>query len=109
VTARRQKTVRLVGDFVERARWRKQAVAWLRADLEAYGRRLQGKKPQDRALVCERLRGWLGRPEPAGLRVSAAMAGLPADERDAFERLWADVRAMHNRAAADDWVNPRDG
>src|SRR5205823_2800449 len=85
-------------DDPEQARWRKQALDWLRADLTAYGRLLESGRPDDRRLVWQRLRIWQGDPDLAGLRDPAALAQLPADERQACRRLWAEARTLLNRS-----------
>jgi hypothetical protein len=69
---------------------------WLRADLTAYGRLLESGKPDDRRLVWQRLRHWQGDRDLAGLRDRAAVARLPADEREACRQLWAEVQALLN-------------
>jgi serine/threonine-protein kinase len=82
------------------ARWRKQAVEWLRADLTAYGNLLEGGSPDGLRLVRQRLRHWQRDPDLAGLRDPAALARLPAEERQACERLWAGVRLLLARVDA---------
>jgi serine/threonine protein kinase/Flp pilus assembly protein TadD len=88
-----------LGD-AERVRWRKQALEWLRANLEANDTLLAGRKPEDCGAVRQRLSHWQADPDLAGLRDPAAVAGLPADEREAWRRLWADVEVLLARAAA---------
>jgi serine/threonine protein kinase/cytochrome c-type biogenesis protein CcmH/NrfG len=85
-------------DDKERPRWRKQALTWLRADLAAYAKLLGGGKAQDRALVREQLRDWQRDPDLLGLRHPAALAPLPADERQAWKKFWEDVTALLRRA-----------
>jgi Flp pilus assembly protein TadD len=85
-------------DSKERARWLKQALDWLRADLTAYGKLLDGGKPQVRTLVQQRLQHWQHDADLSGLRDKDAVAQLPADERQACERLWADVAALSKKA-----------
>jgi hypothetical protein len=82
------------GDREERARLRKQALDWLRADLALHTMQLQTGKPADRATVQQALRHWQQDPDLAGLRDKAALAKLPAEERVAHERLWADVAEL---------------
>jgi serine/threonine protein kinase/Flp pilus assembly protein TadD len=82
----------------ERARWRKQALDWLRADLAANAKLLEGHRPQDRRLVGQRLRHWQGDPDLAGLRDPAALAALPAGERESCQQFWAEVQALLARA-----------
>jgi hypothetical protein len=79
---------------VERARLRRQAHAWLRADLAAWARRLEGGQAQDRPAVVAKLRHWQGDADLAGLRDPAALAKLPAEEREACQKLWAEVEAL---------------
>jgi serine/threonine-protein kinase len=87
-------------DPAEQARWRKQALDWLRADLTAYSRLLESGRPDDRRLLWQRLRKWQSDPDLAGLRDPAALGRLPADERQTFQRLWADARALLSRFGA---------
>jgi serine/threonine protein kinase/Flp pilus assembly protein TadD len=79
----------------ERSRLRKQALAWLRADLAALAKALQSGKPEDRRRVQGLLRHhWQGDPALAGLRDSAAQARMPADDREACKQFWAEVQAL---------------
>jgi tetratricopeptide (TPR) repeat protein len=75
-----------------RARWRKQALDWLAADLKLWSNRIAGNDPKEFDLAGSRLEGWLRDPALASLRDPAALAELPAPERDAWQRLWAEVR-----------------
>jgi serine/threonine protein kinase/Flp pilus assembly protein TadD len=84
----------------ERARWRKQALAWLRADLAANGKLLEGGKPEAGRLVRQRLLRWQGDPALAGLRDPAAVALLSAGEAEACRQLWAEVGALLDKATA---------
>jgi serine/threonine-protein kinase len=81
-----------------RARWRRQALNWLRADLAARARQLESGKPEDRADVQKQLRHWQQDADLAGLRDPAAVAKLPADEQEACKKLWADVNALLQKA-----------
>jgi serine/threonine-protein kinase len=85
-------------DARERARWRKQALDWLRADLEAWRKALDKGKPPERAKALAALRHWQQDADLAGLRDDKALAGLPTDERDACRKLWADVAALVQKA-----------
>jgi tetratricopeptide (TPR) repeat protein len=88
-------------DEAERARWRKQALDWLRADLAGWRKLLEGGKDDDRALAGERLRWWLEDPKFAVLRDAAALEKLPADEREAWRKVWADVTALAEKGLAE--------
>jgi hypothetical protein len=68
-------------DDKDRARLHKQALDWLRADLALYTKLTASGPPAARPFVDK-----------------AALAKLPAEERAAFTRLWADVAALLKRA-----------
>jgi tetratricopeptide (TPR) repeat protein len=85
-------------DDKERARLRTLALDWLRADLVLRTRQLESGKPADRAAVRQALRHWQQDTDLAGLRDQAALAKLPAEERAAYEKLWADVVAILKKA-----------
>jgi hypothetical protein len=75
----------------ERARLRKQALDWLRADLTAW-RSLLDKGPEKaRPAIVKQLRHWQKDDDLAGVRDEGPVARLPEAERVAWQRLWADV------------------
>ena len=76
-------------------RW---ALGWLRDDLAAYGKIAQQSNPAVKRAIQQRLAHWQRDPDLAGLREKAALDKLPAAERDAWQRLWADVDALLQRA-----------
>jgi hypothetical protein len=78
-------------DDKDRARWRKQALDWLRADLAAWTKQLEGGKPDDRKQVLEVLRHWRDDPDLTGLHEPDAVAKPAADAPAACGQLWADV------------------
>jgi serine/threonine-protein kinase len=78
-------------DQKERGRLRRQALDWLRADLEAR-RRLLEKQPDKASLaVAQQMSDWLADADFAGVRGPEALAQLPEAERPAWQKLWADV------------------
>lgn len=85
-------------DDRERTRLRQQALDWLRADLALWTRQLASNKPADLTAVQGALRHWQKDNDLAGVRDAAALATLPADEREALTRLWADVAALLQKA-----------
>jgi serine/threonine protein kinase/tetratricopeptide (TPR) repeat protein len=87
-------------DAQERTWLRRQALAWLRADLLLWQTRLEGAKPEDRALVQKTLRHWQRDSDLAGLRDADAVAHLPAEERETCRTLWADVAEVLKKAGA---------
>jgi tetratricopeptide (TPR) repeat protein len=88
----------LLFECAERAGWRKQALGWLRSDLAAWQRRLDAGQAPGRAAAVRALRHWQRDSDLAGVRGPEAIAGLPADEREAWTTLWAEVAARANKA-----------
>jgi tetratricopeptide (TPR) repeat protein len=86
----------------ERTRWRKQALAWLRADLALLTQHLETNTPQARRFVQQTLKHWQRDADLAALRDLPALANLPADEQEACKQLWADAEALLARAGAAD-------
>jgi hypothetical protein len=84
-------------DETSRAGFRRQALDWLRAELEAR-RRLLEQEPAQAGAVVHNLKDWRRDPSFAGLREPGALARLPEPERQAWERLWADVTDTLARA-----------
>jgi tetratricopeptide (TPR) repeat protein/tRNA A-37 threonylcarbamoyl transferase component Bud32 len=102
----------------DRAALRRQAQAWLRADLQRFtqivadlrkGDRppaspletLTGQPPKlrpiDRLLVCGRLTQWQADPDLASLRADKALAQLPAEEQTDWHKLWAEVAQLEKQ------------
>jgi serine/threonine-protein kinase len=78
-------------DEKERGRWRRQALEWLRADLAARTRQLQADDPDERAAGRERLLWWQQDPDLPVVRDAKLQEQLPADERAACQKFWAEV------------------
>jgi tetratricopeptide (TPR) repeat protein len=74
---------------------RKQALDFLTAEL-AVVRRVAARNP---ASAYRRAWEWLQDGHMATVRDPAGLAALPAEERDAWARLWADVRDLRDRTA----------
>jgi serine/threonine-protein kinase len=74
----------------ERARWRKQAVEWLKADLSRRAEQDRAGTPE----VRQNLLHWKRDTDLIGIRDAAAIAALPADEQAACRALWAEVDAL---------------
>jgi serine/threonine-protein kinase len=85
-------------DDEARARWRRQALDWLRADLAGWAKALDNGKPGGKGAVQQGLRRWQADADLAGVREPAALAKLPEAEREHWQRLWADVAALRKRA-----------
>jgi hypothetical protein len=73
-------------------------VGWLRAELEARRRLLAQEPVEAGQTVVEQMQTWLVDPDFAGVRGPEALARLPEPERQAWQRLWADVAATLARA-----------
>jgi serine/threonine-protein kinase len=87
-------------DADARAQLRRQALTWLRADLNGWTRRLENGQPNDRALVERTVRTWQQHIDLSGVRDAEALAQLPYLERIAWQRFWADVDVLLEKAAS---------
>ena len=85
-------------DDKERGRLRRQALDWLRADLALRSRQLEAGPTADPAAAQQALRHWQEDPDLAGIRDAASLAKLPADDRAACEKLWANVAGLLKQA-----------
>jgi tetratricopeptide (TPR) repeat protein len=85
-------------DAKERARLRRQALAWLRADLAAWGRLLEKGADKVRSAAVGVLQHWLVDPDFAGVRGREALAKLPEAERQLWQELWSQVGKTLARA-----------
>jgi serine/threonine-protein kinase len=84
----------------ERARWRGQAREWLRADLAAWTKVLDGDPTGARQGVRQQLTRWRADADLAGLRDSAELEKLSATERQECRALWQAFDGLHERAGA---------
>jgi tetratricopeptide (TPR) repeat protein len=87
-------------DAKERARLRRQALDWLRADLALWAKQLEQNTPPMQAEVQRILRHWQQDPDLVGVRDAAALTKLPEAERADWQKLWADVAALLKKAEA---------
>jgi serine/threonine protein kinase/Flp pilus assembly protein TadD len=84
----------------ERAGFRKQALDWLRADLESWRRLLDKEPDRARPLVLQNLCHWLEDTDFAGVRGAEVLKRLPEAKRADWQRLWDHVEALRQRATA---------
>jgi tetratricopeptide (TPR) repeat protein len=84
-------------DAKERTRLHRQAHTWLRADLAQYAQLVEKGPEPGRAAVQQRLQHWQKDPDFAGVR-GDALAKLPEAERREWQKLWAEVEALRQRA-----------
>ena len=83
----------------ERAHWRKQALAWLRADLDARARITERGPTGDRAEVRRTLARWRVDPDLAGLRDPKLLDSLPPADRQECRALWRDIDDLNKRSS----------
>jgi 3-keto-disaccharide hydrolase len=82
----------------ERARWRKQGLDWLRADLKAMAQALDADAGKAVVTVHPALVLWQADADLASVRDEPELSRLPKAERDAWKALWADVATLRRRA-----------
>jgi serine/threonine protein kinase/Flp pilus assembly protein TadD len=82
----------------ERAKWRREALDWLRADLDAV-RRLAQKAPHLRPALVEKVDYWQRDHDLASIRDADQLNALPDVERHEFEALWSEVKAALQQMA----------
>jgi hypothetical protein len=71
--------------------WRKQALEWLQAELATLSKKLKGEVPGQAAQARQALEHWLRDPDLAGVRDLNQLAGLSAEECEAWLRFWVEV------------------
>ena len=81
----------------ERARLREQARRWLRADLAAWGMKLESDRAAKTA-VADALKRWRTDPDLAGLREPDFLDKLPVAESRACRELWKEIDDQIDRA-----------
>jgi serine/threonine-protein kinase len=79
----------------ERPEYRKQALKFLTTELAA----IRKFSPTDTTLVHRHLMLWFVHKYMASVREQEALAQLPPDERDAWNRLWAEVGSLRDQTA----------
>jgi serine/threonine-protein kinase len=83
----------------ERGRWRRQACAWLRADLAVWAEALDRGPREAHFKVRAMLVKWRVDPDLAGLREPGALDRLSAEERQEWLALWGEVDDLLSRTA----------
>ena len=81
-----------------RAGLRRQAMEWLRADLDAWGKIPESDGERGIAMLST-LRHWKEDSDLAGLRDERELVKLAEEERDRCHKLWAEADALVRRAA----------
>jgi tetratricopeptide (TPR) repeat protein len=84
-------------DTSERARLRQKALEWLRADLAAWHKVMEGERSKAAPAVRQQMEHWLEDTDFAGVRGSDALTRLPEAERQKWQKLWAEVDQLRQR------------
>ncbi len=87
-------------DDTARAKLRKQALAWLKAELAVWAKLLESAPPDAKAFIVQTLKHWQGDTDLAAVRDDKAIEALPEADRAAWRALWADVSALLEKACA---------
>ncbi len=88
-------------DDPAKVKLREQALGWLRLDLAAWGKVLDGgNEPARKQAVAGTLAHWKEDADLAGIRDAEALAKLPEGEREGFRTLWAEVDRLLAKARA---------
>jgi hypothetical protein len=85
-------------DDKERACLRREALDWLRADLDAWRRLLDKNTAKTGPVVGQQLGHWLQDHDLNGVRGAGALARLPEAGRGDWTKLWQQVEALRQRA-----------
>jgi hypothetical protein len=82
----------------ERARWRGEAITWLRTELALWEKRIANGSEGQRREAREALAYWQGDCWLESIREKAALAQLPPAERAEWEQVWKTVSQLFERA-----------
>ena len=93
-------------DDEERARLRDQARQWLRAELAAWGKKLDSD-PAAKSSVQDALKRWRIDPDLAGLCMRDFLDGLPVAESQGWRELWKEIRRPDRTQQASGLVRSR--
>jgi hypothetical protein len=81
---------------------RRQALAWLRADLVTYARLGERGNAKTQAAVRQRLAHWLQDADLASVRDQASLGRLPWGERAEWHHLWEGTTRLSQQGARKD-------
>ena len=85
-------------DDAAKAKFRRQALDWLNTELAVWDEFIARGRREPYEYVMGHLSHWQKDSDLDGIRDTAALTKLPADEQKAFARLWADVAALLKEA-----------
>jgi serine/threonine-protein kinase len=81
-------------DAEARARWRRQALDWLQADLALWAKQIEKGSARLQTKVRQELVSWQRDPVLAVVRDGTALGDLSPAEREQWQKLWAAVAAL---------------
>ena len=80
---------------------RRQAREWLEFLVAGGNEYLQAEAAKSWAHIHKTMNDWLAEPALASVREEAKLAELPAEERNAWQALWASVQSLRARTSAE--------
>jgi serine/threonine protein kinase/Flp pilus assembly protein TadD len=86
-------------DDKECTRLRRQALDWLRADLDAWKKQLEKEPDEARPVVRQQMEYWQHDKDFAGIRGPESLSKLPEAERQEWQKLWQEVEALRQRSS----------
>jgi serine/threonine protein kinase/Flp pilus assembly protein TadD len=86
-------------DVRERQRLRKQALDWLKAELQAWARLLDEQPEKVKAAVTQKMTDWLNDADFAGVHGANALSRLAPAEQADWQTVWQEVQSLRIRAA----------
>jgi serine/threonine-protein kinase len=87
-------------DESARNHWKKQALAWMRADLARWRDHVENGGDAARAEAAKILELWQREPDLMGLHDQERLAALPESDQEQWTAFWAEVDALLKRARA---------
>jgi eukaryotic-like serine/threonine-protein kinase len=93
-------------DDKAKARWRKQALDWLNADVSAWSKIFESGQPQAKPAISKALQHWKTDTDLFGLRDPSELSKFPEAEQKACRSLWAEVDALLAKCLGS---NPKSG
>lgn len=79
---------------LERAQWRRQAIAWLQAELALDRKLVTNGSPDQRRRALDRLRDWPIDSDLVSLRQPAALVKLSAVQQQACRQIWSEIKSL---------------
>ena len=78
-------------DEAARAKLRRQALDWLKAELAAWAKTLDSSPPEMKARISATLKHWKADTDLSGIREEKGLSSLSQEERAQLVQLWKDV------------------